>query len=64
MKKTPWFPVRTPPVRVGWYEFRLAGAPESMMAKWDGTFWTHAGWTFTTVPGDHWRGLAQDPSKT
>jgi hypothetical protein len=66
MKKTPWFPVRTPPVRVGLYEFRMAGCNETTLFEWTGKEWC---WSLSRMlidkcPGDRWRGLAQDPSKT
>lgn len=73
-KLTPWFDARQVPARVGVYETRTAGHPESCGYQyWAGRFWS----TFSAnvyhafndrdsesfYQDNEWRGLASDPSK-
>lgn len=60
-KLTPWHPIETPPVRVGWYEYTGWGLGSRYP---DRRFWTGKGWRFswerrshTGLSGDMWRGL-------
>lgn len=59
MKKTRWFSaMKHKPVRAGVYEFYDALWGQTVMAHWDGEYWTCDGsWHWDTYVGDKWRGL-------
>ena len=61
---TPWFPVKTPPARVGEYDYRGPGLDECRLL-WNGYCFGHylgSNWVhMADSDGDKWRGLASDP---
>ena len=65
MKRTPWFPVSTPPVREGWFEFKGRGFPAEagIRSYWNGREWGEWSPRWVAIPfvgpGDYWRGLTQ-----
>jgi hypothetical protein len=69
MKRTPWFPVKTKPVRRGLYEFRWPGG-RTRKARWDGRYWFEwipklGGFTYFAYHlfnNEEWRGLLQHSS--
>lgn len=60
-KRTPWYPIRIKPVRVGWYEYRGWQLGTGLRARWNGTFfetWDGVNfWHLGDCAGDEWRGL-------
>ena len=66
MKRTPWFPCSTPPVRVGWYDAKI-GTTLVDRRFFDGLRWFYEdGYTlwpsiFGQSRVDFWRGLAEKP---
>ncbi len=67
MKRTPWYPVSTPPARRGWFEYNMADGGTVVRFWWSGWRWQFRpgyGGVFnhiTTYAGDKWRGLAEQP---
>lgn len=67
MKRTPWFPCATPPVRPGYYECRYHAGYAIFMFYWSGKQWrdkgvrTPFGNQVMFKKGDRWRGLAKEP---
>lgn len=72
-KRTPWFPVSTPPERVGVYERVICDGANVVFQHWNGRWW---GQYDINVVGAHavrsrrsyhqsgkWRSLAEDPNK-
>lgn len=59
-KRTPWYPIRVKPVRVGWYEYKYDELIGFTEARWDGHAW-HFEDDSVLIPllGDKWRGLTR-----
>lgn len=73
MKKTPWFPCTTPPVRIGIYEFRYKHGGLVLKTRFNGEFqlqrrncdgglgWRSYGCLLNTFPQNYeWRGIQGD----
>lgn len=56
--RTPWFSVRTHPVRNGWYEYRGWMIPDSTRRYWSKGSWSGGGFV-ETLYSDQWRGLTE-----
>ena len=59
---TPWFPVKTNPVRTGRYQVELCDFPGARVSRvmliWDGEDWkTNCGADIAILPTDRWRGM-------
>ena len=64
MKRTPWFFMKTKPVRKGAYEVLMVEYTEAryspFMWTWDGRFWRlPSGLIISPFAGDKWRGLTE-----
>jgi hypothetical protein len=61
MKTTEWFPASIRPVHTGFYEFKLPGLHEPIMAHWDRIQgWTYRGSNLHVYKFyDKWRGLTE-----
>lgn len=67
---TPWFPIATPPVRIGWYEvmFDISArhAPVPALCFWNGRRWfvddncTRAAYVGIDGFQDRWRGCVTE----
>ena len=64
MKYTPWFPVKTKPARIGFYQMRWDFARAARMARWDGRQWWPVSkgaalcpFTYYLIGDEEWRGL-------
>jgi hypothetical protein len=64
---TQWFPLETPPVRIGIYQYCYSFGL-IFDARWTGKRFRVAdgsfghGWAIPARPGDQWRGLASNPA--
>ncbi len=64
--RTPWFPVSTPPSKVGEYEVLYVGEAGTISRRfWNGAYWMNFERTahsfFSLASSDQWRGLAKKP---
>lgn len=59
--RTGWYPWRTRPVRVGWYELRGPTVDSGMPMFWNGDHWGYwADGCITCANGRHWVLWADD----